>query len=61
MDLSLKDSTLTQISSQGVDAKLSLQAPPGNYRLRQVVEEIATGRVTAISRPIVIHPAFSQP
>ncbi len=61
MDISLKDATLTQISSQGVEAKLSLQAPPGKYRLRQVVEEIATGRVTAISRPVVIHPAFSQP
>jgi VWFA-related protein len=54
MDLSLKDATLAQISAQGVDAKLSLQAPPGSYRLRQVVEEIATGRVTAISRQVQI-------
>jgi VWFA-related protein len=55
MDLTLKDATLTQISTQGVDAKLSLQAPPGSYKLRQVVEEIATGRITAISHQVEIH------
>ncbi|MGA7784666.1 MAG: VWA domain-containing protein, partial [Candidatus Acidiferrales bacterium] len=54
MDLRLKKDTLDIISTQGLDAKLSLQAPAGNYRLRQVVEETGDGRITAISRSIQI-------
>lgn len=55
MDLRLKKDTLDIISSQGLDAKLSLQAPPGNYRLRQVVEETGGGHMAAITRPVTIH------
>ncbi len=55
MDLTLKIETLAKISSQGLDARLSLQAPPGKYRLRQVVEEVGDGRITAMSRPVEIH------
>ncbi len=54
MDLRLKKDTLATVSNQGLDAKLSLQAPPGNYRLRQVVQETGDGRITAISRPVEI-------
>jgi hypothetical protein len=54
MDLRLKKETLATVSSQGLDAKLSLQVPPGNYRLRQVVQETGDGRITAISRPVEI-------
>ena len=42
MDLRLKTETLATILHQGLDATLSLQAPPGNYRLRGVVEEVTT-------------------
>jgi VWFA-related protein len=55
MDLRLKSETLATVSTKGVDARLSLQAPQGNYRLRQVVEEVAGGRITATSRPVEIH------
>jgi hypothetical protein len=55
MDLRLKKETLEIISSQGLDAKLSMQAPPGNYRLRQVVEETGGGHLAAMSRPVEIH------
>ena len=54
MDLRLKKETLATVSTQGLDAKLSLQVPPGNYRLRQVVQETCDGRITAISRPVEI-------
>jgi hypothetical protein len=54
MDLRLKKDTLDIISTQGLDAKLSMQAPPGNYRLRQVVEETGDGRMAAMSRSVVI-------
>ncbi len=52
MDLRLKKETLEMVSTQGLDAKLSLQAPPGNYRLRQVIEETGNGRMAAMSRNI---------
>ncbi|MFZ0820132.1 MAG: VWA domain-containing protein [Candidatus Acidiferrales bacterium] len=54
MDLRLKKDTLSTISSTGLDAKLSMQAPPGNYRLRQVVEEVGDGRMAAMNRNIQI-------
>jgi hypothetical protein len=54
MDLRLKKETLATVSNQSLDAKLSLQVPPGNYRLRQVVQETGDGRITAISRPVQI-------
>ncbi len=54
MDLDLTDATLAQLSTRGLDAKLSLQAPPGTYRLRQVVQEEASGRLTALDRQVEI-------
>lgn len=54
MDMTLKDATFTQISHDGVDAKATLQAPPGNYRLRQVVQEVVGGRIATISRDVEI-------
>jgi VWFA-related protein len=54
MDLRLKKETLATVSNQGLDAKLSLQVPPGNYRLRQVVQETGDGHITAISRTVQI-------
>lgn len=55
MDLRLKEATLKQLSAQGLDAKLSLQAPAGSYRVRQVVQESVSGRIAAVSRPVEIH------
>jgi hypothetical protein len=37
-----------------VDAHLSLQAPPGTYRLREVVQEVVGGRLSASSRAVEI-------
>lgn len=54
MDLRLKPETLESISDQGLDAKLSVQAAPGNYRLRQVVQEVGDGRITTINRNVTI-------
>jgi VWFA-related protein len=55
MDLRLKEATLKQISAQGLDAKLSIQASAGSYRVRQVVQEAVGGHITAISRDVTIH------
>jgi len=54
MDLRLKAETLAAISSQGLEAKLSVQAAPGNYRLRQVIQEVGDGRITTINRNVQV-------
>jgi VWFA-related protein len=54
MGMNLKDATFTQLSHEGVDAKSTLQAPPGTYRLRQVVQEVAGGRLSTTTREVEI-------
>lgn len=54
MDLRLKLETVESLSDQGLDAKLSIQAAAGNYRLRQVVQEVGDGRITTINRNVTI-------
>jgi len=54
MDLTLKDATHTQIAHDGVSAKATLQAPPGTYRLREVMQEVVGGRISATSRAVEI-------
>jgi VWFA-related protein len=55
MDMNLKGASYTQISKDGVDARTTLQAPPGTYRLREVVQEVVGGRLAASSRTVEIH------
>jgi VWFA-related protein len=54
MDLRLKPETMATLSAQGLDARLSVQATPGNYRLRQVIQEVGNGRIAAINRNVTI-------
>jgi VWFA-related protein len=54
MDLRLKEPTLKQITAQGLDAKLSMQAPAGSYRVRQVVQEAVGGKLAAVNRTVEI-------
>ena len=54
MDLSLKDGTLAQLFSGGLTANLSMQPPPGTYRLREVVQETGSGRIGALSKTVEI-------
>jgi VWFA-related protein len=54
MDMNLKDATYAQISKDGVDAHATFQAPPGTYRLREVVQEVVGGRLAACSRTVEI-------
>jgi VWFA-related protein len=55
MDLRLKDPTLATLAGTGVTAKLTLDAPAGQYRLRQVVQETANGRLSVQSQLLQIH------
>jgi VWFA-related protein len=55
MDLSLKEPTLENFEKNGLNAKLWLEAPPGNYRLRAVAREAVAGKMFASSQPVEIH------
>ncbi len=39
MDLSLKDASYARLTKSGLNAKITLAAPPGMYKLREVVED----------------------
>jgi len=54
MDMNLKDATFAQISKDGVDAHSTLEAPPGTYRLREVVQEVVGGKLHASSQTVAI-------
>lgn len=54
MDMNLKNASYAQISKNGVDAHTTLQAPPGTYRLREVVQDVVGGRLGASSRTVEI-------
>jgi hypothetical protein len=54
LDLKLKKDTHAQIVRDGVDAKATLQAPAGTYRLREVVQEVVGGKIAASSRVVEI-------
>ncbi len=54
MDLRLKEATLKQIAAQGLSAKMSIQAPAGSYRVRQVVQEAVGGKLAAVNRMVEV-------
>jgi VWFA-related protein len=55
MDMTLKDATFASVSKDGVDARSTLQLPPGSYRLREVVQDVVGGKLAASSRTVEIH------
>jgi hypothetical protein len=61
MDMKLKDATFEQITRDGVNAKASLQLPPGRYRLRQVVQEVVGGRIATINREVEVRDVSARP
>lgn len=54
MDLALKDETLKYLSEKGINAKVSLAAPAGEYNLREVVQDSAEGKLSAVTIPAEI-------
>jgi VWFA-related protein len=53
-EMNLQKATLAYLDRTEINAKLVVQAPPGDYRLRIVVEDIRSGKVFADSRSIRI-------
>lgn len=54
MDLALKQENFERFSKSGITGAMSLEAPPGNYRLRVVVEEAVKGEMSATIQKIQI-------
>lgn len=54
LDLSLKAETWKRLKTSGVNARLTLTAPQGKYRLREVVQEEGKGMISAFSREVEI-------
>jgi VWFA-related protein len=51
-EMNLEKATLAYLSRTQINTKLVVQAPPGDYRLRIVVEDIRSGKIFANSRSI---------
>jgi VWFA-related protein len=54
MDLSLKPESYERFLKTGVTGMMSLEAPPGAYRLRIVVQEAVDGKLSATSKDVRI-------
>jgi VWFA-related protein len=53
MDLALKDDTLARLAATGVRATLGLNAPPGPYHVRMIVQD-AEGNMAALTQSVEI-------
>jgi VWFA-related protein len=54
MQLALKPETFERFSKTGLGGTMTLEAPPGAYRLRVVVEEATRGKMSATGRSVQI-------
>ena len=54
VNLALRDASYNQLLPNGLSAELTLEAPPGNYRLRDVFQEAVDGKLAASSRPVLL-------
>ena len=54
MQLALKSGSFERFSKIGIIGAMSLEAPPGNYRLRVVVEEAVKGEISATTHNVEI-------
>jgi VWFA-related protein len=54
LKLALQEATFTHFIETGISTQVSLQAPPGSYRLRGVVQDSA-GKMTASTLAVVIY------
>ena len=54
MELALTDATFARLSLTGLNASLTLEAPPGAYRLREVIQEGVDGRITTTTQAVQI-------
>jgi hypothetical protein len=61
LDLHLKDVTLAKLSQSGVNAKTSFKVAPGTYRVREVVQDTESKRMSALNYNVQVPTVPSQP
>ncbi len=54
MDLALRPGSYEQLTHSGINVVLPLEAPPGSYSLRSVIQESVEGKITAETREVQI-------
>lgn len=54
MDFAMTDATYARLSATGINAGLNLDVPPGEYRLRAVVQEAESGKMASSSLNIEV-------
>lgn len=54
VDLALKETTVVRLANDGLNVRLQIEAPPGTYRLRFVIEDASEGKVTASTQAVIV-------
>lgn len=54
VDLALKGTTLARLADDGINVRLQIEAPPGTYRLRFVIEDASDGKLTASTQAVTV-------
>jgi hypothetical protein len=54
MELALKPESFERFSKTGINGVMKLEAPPGTYRLRMVVQEAFRGTLSATTKNLQI-------
>jgi hypothetical protein len=54
MDLMLSAPTLADMEAKGIKAAVSFPAPPGSYRVREIVREAVQNRMSISNTPVEI-------
>ena len=54
MQFALKPESFERFSESGINGDMALEAPPGAYRLRVVVEEALRGEISAFTQNVQI-------
>jgi VWFA-related protein len=61
LDLNLTDATFAQLAKAGFTVSMTLEAPPGSYAVRGVVEDALDGKLTAASGAVEIRAPVEPP
>jgi len=61
LDLNLTDATFAQLAKAGFTVSMTLEAPPGTYAVRGVVEDALEGKLTAAGGAVEIKAPVEPP
>jgi VWFA-related protein len=54
VDLALKGSTLARLANDGLNVRVQIEAAPGTYHLRFVIEDASAGKLTASTQAVTV-------